>query len=151
MPIKRGRKGRMHVNAKKVKADGMTFQSGLERYCYQELKKHKLFEGYENETFTLVDGFTFGIDSYERPIKGSGVYKNRGQKGVRPITYTPDFVGGDYIIECKGRANAVFPIKWKLFKLWLTKNQIGKTCYMPKTKNDVDETIKLILAKRKSK
>lgn len=140
----------MKVNYKKVKADGITFASGLERYMYQQLKDNQLFEGYENETFTLIEPFTFSNVSYERPIKGSGVYKDRGQKGVRGITYTPDFVGSDYIIECKGRANPQFPIRWKLFKLWLTDNKIGKVCYMPKNKEDVDKTIELIKQHRKN-
>ena len=151
MPYKRNRKGRAHVNAKKVKCDGMTFQSGLERYMYAELKTAGLFEGYENETFTLQEAFIFPDVSVERPIKGSGQYKNRGEKNVRAITYTPDFVGSDYIIECKGRANAQFPIKWKMFKKWLKTNKTGKTLYMPKTKGDVDITIKLILTSRKNK
>ena len=32
------------------------------------------------------------------------------------IKYTPDFIGKDFIIETKGRANESFPLRWKLFK-----------------------------------
>lgn len=149
-PIKRNRKGRKPVNAKKVRMDGILFQSGLERYTYQKLKEAKLFEGYENETFTLIEDFTFSNRCYQRPIRGAGQFKDRGGKRVRPITYTPDFVGKDFIIECKGRAAPEFPIRWKLFKRWLNINKIGKTCYMPKTKGDVDQMIELIKTSRKN-
>ena len=37
-------------------------------------------------------------------------------KKYLPIKYTPDFIGEDFIIETKGRANESFPIRWKLFK-----------------------------------
>ena len=32
------------------------------------------------------------------------------------LRYTPDFVNDKFIIECKGRANESFPMRWKLFK-----------------------------------
>jgi len=119
------------VQSKKITYDGINFASGLERYTYMALKKNKLFEGYENEVFQLVEGFNFNNESFEKQANGKGEYTNRGQKKVLGIKYTPDFVGKDYVIECKGRANESFPIRWKLFKLWLTKNKIGKTLYKP--------------------
>ena len=67
----------------------------------------------------------------------------------RASMITPDFVGKDYIIECKGRANESFPIRWKLFKLWLTKNNIGKTLYKPQNQKEVDRTVDLIKQQRK--
>ena len=119
------------VQSKKITYDGINFASGLERYTYMALKKNKLFEGYENEVFQLIEGFNFNNESFEKQANGKGEYTNRGQKKILGIKYTPDFVGKDYIIECKGRANESFPIRWKLFKLWLTKNKIGKTLYKP--------------------
>ena len=153
MPIKRGRKGRVApVQGKKINYDGMTFASGLERYCYMKLKENKLFEGYENETFTLIEGFTLGFECYERQANEKGDFINRGSgKKIQGITYTPDFVGRDYIIEVKGRADFRFPMRWKLFKLWLTKNDIGKTIYKPQCKTEIDKVVKLILEKRKNK
>ena len=41
---------------------------------------------------------------------------NRGNKKVLGIKYTPDFEGKDFIIECKGRPNDTFPLRWKMFK-----------------------------------
>ena len=139
------------VQSKKITYDGINFASGLERYTYMALKKNKLFEGYENEVFQLIEGFNFNNESFEKQANGKGEYTNRGQKKILGIKYTPDFVGKDYIIECKGRANESFPLRWKLFKLWLTKNNIGKTLYKPQNQKEVDLTIQMIKNNRKSK
>ena len=147
MKRKSGKRG--PVAAKKVSYDGINFASGLERYTYMALKKNKLFEGYENEVFQLIEGFNFNNESLEKQANGKGEYTNRGQKKILGIKYTPDFVGKDYIIECKGRANESFPIRWKLFKLWLTKNKIGKTLYKPQNQKEVDRTIQLIKESRR--
>lgn len=147
--MKRRSKKRGPVQAKKITYDGINFASGLERYTYMALKKNKLFEGYENEVFQLIEGFNFENESYEKQANGKGDYTNRGQKKILGIKYTPDFVGKDYIIECKGRANESFPIRWKLFKLWLTKNKIGKTLYKPQNQKEVDRTIQLIKESRR--
>ena len=137
------------VQSKKITYDGINFASGLERYTYMALKKNKLFEGYENEVFQLIEGFNFNNESFEKQANGKGEYTNRGQKKILGIKYTPDFVGKDYIIECKGRANESFPIRWKLFKLWLTKNKIGKSLYKPQNQKEVDHTMILIKERRK--
>lgn len=147
--MRRRSKKRGPVQAKKITYDGINFASGLERYTYMALKKNKLFEGYENEVFQLIEGFNFENESYEKQANGKGDYTNRGQKKILGIKYTPDFVGKDYIIECKGRANESFPIRWKLFKLWLTKNKIGKTLYKPQNQKEVDRTIQLIKESRR--
>ena len=149
MRLKRKSKKKGPVQAKKISYDGIKFASGLERYTYIALKKAKLFEGYENEVFQLIKGFNFNNISYEKQANGKGEYVNRGQKKILGIKYTPDFVGKDYIIECKGRANESFPIRWKLFKLWLTKNNIGKTLYKPQNQKEVDRTVDLIKQQRK--
>ena len=143
-------KKRGPVVAKKVSFDGINFASGLERYTYMALKKEKLFEYYEGEVFQLIESFDFKNESYEKQANGKGDYTNRGGKKVLGIKYTPDFTGKDYIIECKGRANESFPLRWKLFKLWLTKNNIGKTLYKPQNQKEVDRTIQLIKESRKN-
>lgn len=144
-------KKRGPVTAKKITYDGINFASGLERYTYMALKKEKLFEYYEGEVFQLIESFDFQNESYEKQANGKGDYTNRGSKKVLGIKYTPDFTGKDYIIECKGRANESFPLRWKLFKLWLTKNNIGKTLYKPQNQKEVDLTIQMIKNNRKSK
>ena len=149
--MKKLRRKKGPVQSKKITYDGIKFASGLERYTYMALKKAKLYEGYENEVFQLVEGFNFNNISYEKQANGKGDYINRGQKKILGIKYTPDFVGKDFIIECKGRANESFPIRWKLFKLWLNKNKIGKTLYKPQNQKEVDLTITLIKESRRSK
>lgn len=146
MAINRNRKGRKKgpVQAKKVTFDGINFASGLEKYTYLALKKEKLFELYEGEVFQLVESFDFENEAYEKQSNGKGDYVNRGKKKVLGIKYTPDFTGKDYIIECKGRANESFPLRYKLFKQWLKKNKDGRTCYKPQNQKDVDRTIQLI-------
>ena len=139
------------VQSKKIIYDGIEFASGLEKYTYLSLKENKLFEGYENEVFQLVESFNFRNETYEKQANGKGDYVNRGEKKILGIKYTPDFVGKDFIIECKGRANESFPIRWKLFKLWLTKNKIGKTLYKPQNQKEVDLTMILIKERRKKK
>ena len=147
----RRRKKKGPVQAKKISYDGISFASGLERYTYIALKKNKLYEGYESETFQIVESFSFPNISYEKQANSKGEYINRGSKKILGIKYTPDFIGKDYIIECKGRPNESFPLRWKLFKLWLTKNNIGKILYKPQNQKEVDLTIALIKESRKRK
>ena len=149
--MRRKYKKRGPVQSKKIICDGIQFASGLEKYTYLSLKNNKLFEGYENQVFQLVESFDFRNKTYEKQANGKGDYINRGEKKILGIKYTPDFVGKDFIIECKGRANESFPIRWKLFKLWLTKNKIGKTLYKPQNQTQVDLTITLIKEKRKKR
>ena len=147
----RRRKKKGPVQAKKISYDGISFASGLERYTYIALKKNKLYEGYESETFQIVESFSFPNISYEKQANSKGEYINRGSKKILGIKYTPDFIGKDYIIECKGRPNESFPLRWKLFKLWLTKNNIGKILYKPQNQKEVDRTIALIKEHRRKK
>lgn len=147
----RKRKKKGPVQAKKISYNGISFASGLERYTYIALKKNKLYEGYESETFQIIESFNFPNISYEKQANGKGEYINRGSKKILGIKYTPDFIGKDYIIECKGRPNESFPLRWKLFKLWLTKNNIGKILYKPQNQKEVDRTIALIKEHRRKK
>ena len=137
------------VNSKKITVDGITFASGLEKYMYQALKKAKIKAKYEGETYELISGFKFDNDSYERCSNGKGDYKNRGNKKILGMKYTPDFIGNNFIIETKGRANESFPIRWKLFKKYVTKNLPHITLYKPQNQKQCDETIRLILSLRK--
>ena len=144
------KKKRGPVVSKKVTYDGINFASGLERYMYKLLKKHKIKAKYEGETFTLLAGFHFENKTYERCSNGKGEYKNRGGKRILPIKYTPDFIGDEFIIETKGRANESFPMRWKLFKRLVMNQFPNYTLYKPQNQKECDETISLILSKRKS-
>ena len=138
------------VNSKKITVDGITFASGLEKYMYQVLKKAKIKAKYEGATFVLQEDFKFNIDSYERQANGKGEMVNRGQKKIQNIKYTPDFVSDSFIIECKGRANESFPIRWKMFKKYVKEHLKHVTLYKPQNQKDCDEVIRLILNKNKS-
>ena len=93
--IKRRKRG--PVVAKKVIYDGIKFASGLEKYMYIALKKAKIKAKYEGETYTIQEGFEFDVQSYERQSNGKGEFKNRGNKKILPIKYTPDFVSNKFI------------------------------------------------------
>jgi hypothetical protein len=69
---------------------------------------------------------------------------NRGNKKVLSISYTPDFEGTNFIIECKGRANESFPIRWKLFKKVIADNYPNVRLFKPQKQNECDEVVKLI-------
>lgn len=135
------------VQSKKISYDGINFASGLEKYMYMALKKHKIKAKYEGETFVLINGFHFENESYERQANGKGELINRGSKRILPIKYTPDFIGEDFIIETKGRANESFPLRWKLFKRLITEQFPAYTLYKPQNQRECDRVIELILNK----
>ena len=142
------RKKRGPVVSKKIEYDGITFASGLEKYMYQALTKAKIRAKYEGETFVLVNGFHFENEVYERQANSKGEFMNRGAKRILPIKYTPDFIGDDFIIETKGRANESFPMRWKLFKQLVTNQFPNYTLYKPQNQKECDVTIQLILEKQ---
>ena len=147
--MKKFRRKRGPVRSKKVMFDGITFASGLEKYMYIALKKAKIKSRYEGETLTLQEGFMFDNESYERQSNGKGDMVNRGSKRILPIKYTPDFVSDSFIIECKGRANESFPIRWKMFKNYVKNNLPRVTLYKPQNQKECDKVVELILIKSK--
>jgi len=112
--------------------DGIEFKSRLEVYCYQQLKKNNIDAKYEPISFEILPAITFE-------------FNDKKQKKLRPMNYTPDFVGNNFIIECKGYANESFPLRWKIFKHFLYNNNMKYYLFMPRNKSDVDKTIKEIL------
>jgi hypothetical protein len=117
---------------------------------YIALKKAKIKALYEGETFELMEGFSFPFESYERCGNSKGDYKNRGNKKILNIKYTPDFVGRGFIIETKGRANESFPLRWKMFKKLVSENKIEPfVLYKPQNQKECDKTVELILKKIK--
>ena len=149
--LHRNRKGRKKgpVRSNKVSFDGIDFASGLEKYMYIALKKAKIKNKYEGETFVLVNGFHFENESYEKQANGKGDLVNRGSKRILPIKYTPDFIGDDFIIETKGRANESFSMRWKLFKKLVVDQFPNVTLYKPQNQTECKETVRIILEKRK--
>jgi len=149
--MRRGYKSKKRgpVRAKKVSFDGIQFASGLEKYMYLALKEAKIIARYEGETYVLQDSFEFNNESYERQANGKGEMKDRGQKKILNIKYTPDFVSDSFIIECKGRANESFPIRWKMFKKYVKERIPHVTLYKPQNQKECDKVVELILTKIK--
>ena len=146
---RRYKRKRGPVVSKKTTYDGITFASGLEKHMYIALKKAKLKARYEGETYVLQDGFMFDNESYERQSNGKGDMVNRGCKKILPIKYTPDFISDSFIIECKGRANESFPIRWKMFKKYVKENLPRVTLYKPQNQKECDKVVELIIKKKK--
>ena len=142
-------KKRGPVRANKVTFDGIKFASGLEKYMYQALKNAKIKSKYEGETYILQEGFEFKNESYERQSNGKGEMVNRGNKKILNIKYTPDFVSDSFIIECNGRANESFPLRWKMFKKYVKDKLKHVTLYKPQNQKECDQVIKLITKKSK--
>ena len=145
MSKKRYSKKRGPVRAKKVSFDGIQFASGLEKYMYVALQKAKIKSKYEGETYVLQEAFMFETDSYERQGNGKGDMVNRGQKKILNIKYTPDFISDSFIIECKGRANESFPLRWKMFKKYVKERIPHVTLYKPQNQKECDEVVRLII------
>ena len=139
---RRRRKG--PVVSKKVNYDGIKFASGLELYMYKALKKASIKSKYEGETFVLINGFHFANESFERQANGKGIFSNRGGKRILPIKYTPDFIGENFIIETKGRANESFPIRWKLFKKLVSEQFPDYMLFKPQNQKECDTVIEII-------
>ena len=138
------------VRSKKVIVDKIEFKSGLEAYMYKALKQANIKAKYEGVKYEITPSFDFKNKCYERQSNGKGEYKDRGSKKILKISYTPDFTGRGFIIECKGRANESFPIRWKLFKKYVSERLRGVTLYKPQNQKECDETVSLILGNRKT-
>jgi hypothetical protein len=122
---------------------GIKFRSKLELFTYKKLEESEIKTLYEKKKYVLQEGFHYTAECHE-PHKTKG-YVNNEYK-VRDITYTPDFVdpNGKWIIEVKGYANDVFPLKWKMFKNHLMKLENPPVLYLPKNQGQVLQTIELI-------
>lgn len=107
----------------KVEYDGIKFRSKLEMYCYKKLKEAHIYAEYEQHRYILLPSFKFA------------------DKTIRAITYLPDFVGKDFVIECKGYANESFPLREKLFKYYLTKKMPNTKYFLVKTQKQIDTMI----------
>jgi hypothetical protein len=138
-------------NATPIILDGIKFKSKLESHCYKKLKEANLQFQYEEVKYELIPGFTFENDSYELFKKKGERYFGPQNNKIRPITYTPDFVGlypgtlKVFIIETKGNPNDAFPLRWKLFKRHLQNSKQDADLYMPRNQKQTELVIELIL------
>lgn len=89
----------------KNKTSGI-YRSDLEKNCALLLKENNVDYEYEKYKVLLQDKVKLDVLSIE---------KGKTIKTIRKITYTPDFVGNNWIIETKGKRTPDFNIKWKMF------------------------------------
>lgn len=104
--------------------DGIKFRSKLETYTYKKLKEANIMADYEMHRYELLPAFTFNNKKY------------------RAMTYLPDFVGDNFVIECKGYPNEAWHLREKLFRYYLYSNNIGVNFYIVHNQKEVDELIK---------
>ena len=119
---KKQTKGRVK-NATPNVYNGIKFRSKLETYTYKKLKEAKIPAEYESTHFELIPKFEYN-----------------GEK-VRAMTYLPDFIGKDFIIECKGLIGDSFPLRWKIFKYTLMKSNSNYKLYLVRNQKQVDAMI----------
>ena len=124
MVRKRTKKEGKVKNATPTQLDGIKFRSKLEAYTYKKLKEANIYAEYEQYRYMLLPSFIFE------------------NKTVRAITYLPDFVGSNFIIECKGFPNEAWPLREKLFKYYLTNNMPNYSFYLVRNQKQVDELVK---------
>jgi hypothetical protein len=137
------KKGKSISQAKKHRYKGVQYRSGLEVKMARVLTELHIPFQYEAVKYELQKGFMFENDAYERQANSKGEYKNRGNKKILPITYTPDFTGEGWIIETKGYANESFPMKWKMFKDLIKNDKV--TLFKPQCHKECELTGELIL------
>lgn len=109
--------------------DGIKFRSKLETYTYKKLKEAKIPAEYESTHFELIPKFEY-----------------QGEK-IRAMTYLPDFIGKDFIIECKGLMGDSFPLRWKIFKYTLMKQNSNYKLYLVRNQKQVDALIQQLKQK----
>jgi len=106
-------------------------------------RKYKRKKGPVKSKKVTFDGITFA--------SGLEKYMYRGQKKIQSIKYTPDFVSPSFIIECKGRANESFPMRWKMFKKYVNCKMKHVTLYKPQNQKECDKVIELIIKNKLNK
>lgn len=109
---------------KHVFIDGYEFKSPLEGYTYRAFRQAKIPVQYEPEHFELQPKFEYLGKKY------------------RNIKYTPDFLGEDFVCECKGRVQRDFPLRWKMFLYKFKEAGLERKAYIVHNHKEVDEMIK---------
>lgn len=134
------------LNAEPLEYNNIQFKSKLEVMVYSTLLQEGFEVKYEPYRFDIFTGFKPTVPFYE-VSKKTRLLENNSKKLIN-ITYTPDFIIeiGDYtfIIEAKGLANDVFPIKKKLFRGWLESQDKQYVYFEVKNKRHVLQTSKII-------
>ena len=129
---------------KKIKYDGITFDSALECNCYKAL----IAAGMEFDhhiKHEIFSPFVSTITSYDKDErKGKDMYLSTEKFGS--LKYSPDFQAKDcsWFIETKGFLRPEAAMRIKLFKMKLTQEGSNAHYFMPRNKKHIDQTIEII-------
>ena len=108
------------VNATPYTYDGIDFKSKTEVMVYKTLIENGFSPRYEEETFNFWEGFRPTVPFYDL---GKDRHLHLNMKKLIGSKYTPDFTlwsgGFKVIIEVKGYANDIYPLKKKFFRAYL--------------------------------
>lgn len=108
------------VNATPFTYDGINFRSKTEVMVYKTLIENGFSPMYERETFHYWKGLKPTVPFYDL---GGDRHLHLNMKKLVGSKYTPDFTfwsgGIKIIIEVKGYANDIYPLKKKLFRAYL--------------------------------
>lgn len=145
--MKKKKKGRKVVQAKKKTIDGIEFASTLESKMYTLLKDAGIKNQYEGKSYQTFKPFNLKEECWERATKRSKAMIDR--RKVTKVSYTPDFIGEneEWFIEVKGRANESFSIRWKLFKDLMTKRKNPPLIFKPQNIGDCEQVIEILKEK----
>lgn len=107
-------------NATAITYDGIEFKSKAEVMVYKTLKENGFSPRYEEETFHYWNGLKPTVPFYDL---GTNRHLHLNMKKLIGVSYTPDFTfwlnGTKIIIEVKGWANDIYPLKKKMFRAYL--------------------------------
>lgn len=116
------------------------YKSLLEHTAATLLTEAGIPFSYETWSIVLSPQMDTKVVSYEKRGK---IFKARNSK-ISKISYTPDFVGDNWVMETKGKRTEPFNIRWKLFKKYIKDNNLNLTLFLPTNKKEVIECIKII-------
>lgn len=120
-------------NATPTIYNGRQYRSKLETRFARMLDENHISFTYEAETWEIVP---------KQKYLG---------KTVRAVTYTPDFIIGDVVVEIKGFRNDVFPLKKKLIIKFINESKPDTVFIEARTVADMTDAVNLILQKQNLK
>ena len=136
-------------NATPLEYNNIQFKSRLEVMIYKTLLQEGFSVKYEPTKYIIWEGFKPNVSFYNKDKKTRMLKLDN--KRLIDITYTPDFVfeykDTTIVIEAKGFENDTFPIKKKLFRKWLEKQDSQGNKYIffeIFTKRQLMQTIDII-------
>lgn len=113
-------------NATPTTYKGVQYRSKLEVRFAMMLDAEKIPFAYEEETWVVLDKQTYM------------------GKTIRCVTYTPDFIIGNVVVEIKGFRNDVFPLKRKLIIKFINENRPNTVFIEAKTVADMRAAVDII-------